>query len=100
MRSRGPRNSVGVVTLIVQARELLVALVGVDANSEVEPARRCIDLTRRIGAHDVALHYALCLWCASPRRLLSNRAAGARVFVAGDVNRGCAGVVASRPGVA
>jgi hypothetical protein len=58
---------VRVVTLIVQARGLLVALVGgVDANSEVEPARRCIDLTRRIGAHDVALHYALRLWCASP----------------------------------
>src|ERR671910_1619504 len=35
-----------------------------------------------------------------PRRLLSNLAGGARVFVAREVDRGCAGVVSSGSGVA
>jgi hypothetical protein len=41
-----------------------------------------------------------CSWALRARRLLSNPAGGARVFVAGGVDRGCAGVVSSGSGAA
>jgi hypothetical protein len=79
-----------------RACELLVALVdSVDGTSRVELVRRCLDLASRIGAHDVALHYALCLWCASPGCAYANRALlGTALFhpdrrVAGAAYRMC-----------
>jgi Glycosyltransferase 61 len=78
------------------AREVLIELVDtVDRTSEVEPIRRCLGVAGRIGAHDLALHYALCLWCASPGRPHANRALlGAALFhpdrrVAGAAYRMC-----------
>jgi hypothetical protein len=57
------------------ARELLISLAGtVDSNSGVKQIRRCLDLASRIGASDLALHYAVCFWCASPGDAAANRA--------------------------
>jgi hypothetical protein len=79
-----------------RARDLLIELVDtVDRTTEVEPIRRCLDLASRIGAHDLALHYALCLWCASPGQPHANRAlVGTALFhpdrrVAGAAYRMC-----------
>jgi hypothetical protein len=65
-----------------RARHTLAELVGViDAVSEARWTRRCVDLATRIGASDLALHYALCLWCALPGQPTGRRAvAGAALF--------------------
>jgi capsular polysaccharide biosynthesis protein len=58
-----------------RAGEVLTALVdAVDSGSETGPIRRCLELATRIGAHDLALHYGLCLWCARPGNAGARRA--------------------------
>ena len=65
-----------------RARQLLTELVGVvDAGSEARWIRRCVDVATRIDAPDLALHYALCLWCARPGQPTGRRAvSGAALF--------------------
>jgi capsular polysaccharide biosynthesis protein len=65
-----------------RARQLLAELVGVvDAGSEARWIRRCVDVATRIDAPDLALHYALCLWCARPGQPTGRRAvSGAALF--------------------
>jgi hypothetical protein len=65
-----------------RARDHLVGLVDtVDSNSDVRSIRRCLDLATRIGARDLALHYALCFWCGWPGHNGAKHAlAGAALF--------------------
>jgi Glycosyltransferase 61 len=60
-----------------RARELLTSLVGVvGSKREAGPILRCLDLAKRIGAFDLALHYALCLWHAGSGRARAKQAVG------------------------
>jgi Glycosyltransferase 61 len=65
-----------------RAREQLIGLVDtVDSSSDVGSIRRCLDLATRIGARDLALHYALCFWCGWPGHSGAKDAlAGAALF--------------------
>jgi capsular polysaccharide biosynthesis protein len=58
-----------------RARELLIGLVGViDAGSEPRSISRCVDIATYAEARDLALHFALCLWCARPGHPAGHRA--------------------------
>jgi hypothetical protein len=65
-----------------RARDHLIGLVDtVDSSSDVRSIRRCLDLATRIGARDLALHYALCFWCGWPGHNGAKHAlAGAALF--------------------
>ena len=65
-----------------RARELLEELVvAIDADSDVRSMTRCVELATRIGDHNLALHYALCVWCARPGQSAGHRAvSGAALF--------------------